>query len=275
MIGSSLRRVLEVDEGFKKAIRVRIDLDVDNPLRRFKTSQITATESRKLMIKYERLLEFCFVCGCLGHVENDCEIAHCIKDAGGKIIKCFGPWLKAELENSWCTDDFDVLDEAFSANTQILVGEKGIDVTKPSENEEIQSLNNMPICGRQVEGGNNENSINEVETNQSRVVLPLIAKVQLVDVPLSQQFGDMSNHRGKGKNTKANKSSWKRIDRVGGSMLHTEEHTQNKWRSFLTPMEEERTLKVLVDNTGVALAQLAKRPLPFCWLKHVLERDDI
>ncbi|GKV14145.1 hypothetical protein SLEP1_g25056 [Rubroshorea leprosula] len=205
---------------------------------------------------------FCFVYGCLGHVENDCEIAHCIKDAGGKIIRRFGPWLKVELENSWCTDDFDVLEEALSTNTHILMGDKGVDDTKHSENDEIQSLNNMPICGRQVKGGNNENGTNDmafgVRINQSHVVLPPIAEVQLVDVPLSQQFRDMSNHRRKGKNTKANNGSWKRLDRAGVSKLHLEERSQNKRRSCLMPMKEERALKVLVNNTGVALAQLAK-----------------
>lgn len=53
MIGSSLGKVLEVDEGFRKALIVRIDLEVDNPLRRFKTSQIITIESKKLKIKYE------------------------------------------------------------------------------------------------------------------------------------------------------------------------------------------------------------------------------
>ncbi|GKU89319.1 hypothetical protein SLEP1_g3472 [Rubroshorea leprosula] len=239
LIGSSLGQVLEVDEGFKKAVRVRLELNVANPLRHFKISQITNTESRKLQIKYERLPEFCSVCGCLGHVENDCDIAHRIKDVGGKIIRRFGPWLKAELENSWCPDDFDALDEAFCKNTQFATGYKGISDTEHSENGENQSLNTMPLCGGQVEGGNtvsvhveggnNENGTKEVvvgiEAHQTRVGLPSIAEVQLVEVPLSQQFKDMITHRGKGKTAKANKGSWKRLDRIVTSTLHAENNT--------------------------------------------------
>ncbi|GLU06024.1 hypothetical protein SLE2022_230910 [Rubroshorea leprosula] len=130
----------------------------------------------------------------------------------------------------------------------------------------------MPICGGQVEGGNNvsvhiEGGNNEngtkdvgfgVEAHQTRVVLPSIAEVQLVEVLLSQQFEDMINHRGKGKIAKANKGSWKRLDHAVVSTLCTENNSQNKRRSCLTPMEEERALEVLVDNTKVVLAQLAK-----------------
>ncbi|GLT88370.1 hypothetical protein SLE2022_063990 [Rubroshorea leprosula] len=130
----------------------------------------------------------------------------------------------------------------------------------------------MPFCGSQVVGGNNdtgqvkggniENGTTdmglEVEISQSRVVLCPIAKVQLVDAPLSQQFGDMRNHTGKGTTTKANKGSWKRLARAVASVGPTENSTRNKRRSCLTPIEEERALKVLVNNTGVALAQSAK-----------------
>ncbi|GLU03281.1 hypothetical protein SLE2022_204880 [Rubroshorea leprosula] len=43
MIGNSLGKVLEVDDGFRKAIQVKIELEINKPLKRFKTSQITAT----------------------------------------------------------------------------------------------------------------------------------------------------------------------------------------------------------------------------------------
>ncbi|GKV07268.1 hypothetical protein SLEP1_g19064 [Rubroshorea leprosula] len=143
---------------------------------------------------------------------------------------------------------------------------------------EIQTLPNLPLCGsqvvsgnkdtRQVEGGNIENGTIDmdlkIEINQSQAVLPPIAEVQLVDVPLSHQLGDMSNHTGKGTTAKANKDSWKRLVREVGSTGTTENGTRNKWRSCLTPMEDERALKVLINNTGVALAHSATGhdPLP-------------
>ncbi|GKV47972.1 hypothetical protein SLEP1_g54820 [Rubroshorea leprosula] len=68
----------------------------------------------------------------------------------------------------------------------------------------------------------------------------------------------MSNHTGKGTTAKANKGSWKRLAREVGSTGTTENGTRNKRRSCLTPMEDERALKVLINNTGVALAHSAK-----------------
>lgn len=41
MIGSSLGKVLDVDENFNKVLWVKVELDVNKPLKRFKTTQIT------------------------------------------------------------------------------------------------------------------------------------------------------------------------------------------------------------------------------------------
>ncbi|GKV08670.1 hypothetical protein SLEP1_g20272 [Rubroshorea leprosula] len=46
--GDSLGKVQGLDEGYSKAIRVKIDLEVEKPLEQFKSSQITATESKKV-----------------------------------------------------------------------------------------------------------------------------------------------------------------------------------------------------------------------------------
>lgn len=46
-------------------------------------------------IKYERMLEFCFVCGKLGHVERMCnsEITVSEEEDGGPM---YGPWIRAD-----------------------------------------------------------------------------------------------------------------------------------------------------------------------------------
>ncbi|GKV51133.1 hypothetical protein SLEP1_g57807 [Rubroshorea leprosula] len=127
----------------------------------------------------------------------------------------------AEFENSWCSDDFAILDDSFSKNTQFLGAAKRVDDPQHFAHAEIQTFPNLPLCGSQVvsgnndtgqvEGGNIENGTTdmglEVEINPSRAVLSPIAEVQLVDVPLSHQLGDMRNHTGKGTTTKANKSN--------------------------------------------------------------------
>ncbi|GKV42679.1 hypothetical protein SLEP1_g50059 [Rubroshorea leprosula] len=176
------------------------------------------------------------------------------KETGFLIGSSLGRVLEvdeAEFENSWCPDDFDALDEAFCKNTQFVAGDKDIADTEHFENGKIQSVNTMPLYGGQVEGGNNVSVHVEGANNEN-------GTTDLVDIPLSQQVEDMINHRGKGKIAKANKGCCKRLDHAVVSTLRTENNTQNKCRSCLTPMEEERALKVLADNIGVALAQLAK-----------------
>lgn len=52
---------------------------------------------RKLIsFKYERLPNFCYVCGKLDHLESECSIAIKAIKNGQKLVKEYGPWLRAE-----------------------------------------------------------------------------------------------------------------------------------------------------------------------------------
>ncbi|GLT88601.1 hypothetical protein SLE2022_066180 [Rubroshorea leprosula] len=262
MIRSSLGKVMEVDEGFSRAIRIRIDLEVDKPLRRFKTSQFTPTEGKKLKIKYERLLEFCFVYGCLGHLENDCEIANWIKDASGKIVRCFGPWLKAKLENSRCLKDFDTMDKIFSANSQLLAQDKNGGDREQFEYRDRQSTNSLPNNASQIERGNNEGMMTTRgmgETlNQHPDGLPDSNVERLVEVPLVHEFNNISKLRGQDEAAKGTKGQWRRTRRRDEPMLHMDKPIHSKRKHGTKFLEEERACKVMVDNIGMALAPLAK-----------------
>lgn len=65
-------KVLEVDrsEGCEvgKYIRVRVEMDLHNPLKRGSSIQMASNKSGKIYFKYERLPDLCFVCGRLGHL---------------------------------------------------------------------------------------------------------------------------------------------------------------------------------------------------------------
>lgn len=142
------------------------------------------------------------------------------------------------------------------------MGENDIDDKEHYENEEIQSINSIPNNASQVKGENNDNGINDVgrgeETNQSLVVLRPITEVQLVEVPLSYEFDGMRNQKGKGKATKVRKGNWKRLEHGVVSPLHIGKYIQNKWKNSPTHVEEEKAYIVLIDNTRMALAELAK-----------------
>ena len=77
MIGGGIGEVLEVDFdgiGWDRSARLKILVDVMKPLRR--VQQVRNIEGSVVMIevKYERLQNFCFGCGFLGHIERDCLV---------------------------------------------------------------------------------------------------------------------------------------------------------------------------------------------------------
>ena len=56
-----------------KFIRIRVDMPIDKPLRR--GGNIVNIEGEKFWVsfKYERLPNFCFLCGLLGHDKKHCQ----------------------------------------------------------------------------------------------------------------------------------------------------------------------------------------------------------
>ncbi|GKV45680.1 hypothetical protein SLEP1_g52738 [Rubroshorea leprosula] len=78
-----------------------------------------------------------FVCGCMGHLENSCEVANHIKDGG---------------------DDLDLLDETFIANTHSLVGDK-IEGNK----EHYETIANRASQGE----GHNDTVARDLEANDN------------------------------------------------------------------------------------------------------------
>ncbi|GLU06231.1 hypothetical protein SLE2022_232790 [Rubroshorea leprosula] len=87
------------------------------------------------------------------------------------MIQCFGPWLKAELENLWCLDNIDELDVSFSNSSRPLFKEKDKDVEVNSWRnhlldasiEQNNSINIVLNGGSHVDEGNIEDGMGLVE----------------------------------------------------------------------------------------------------------------
>ncbi|KAL2942411.1 Zinc finger CCHC domain-containing protein 13 [Bienertia sinuspersici] len=53
-------------------------------------------------IKYERLGDFCYFCGRLGHIDRDCSSYVREENNGKYTVYRYGPWLRASpLKRSW------------------------------------------------------------------------------------------------------------------------------------------------------------------------------
>ncbi|OMP03234.1 hypothetical protein COLO4_10561 [Corchorus olitorius] len=104
-IGDSFGEVIEIDTcgdkvAWGKFLRIRACLNVNKPLRRGMI--LTAPNGGKILVsfRYEKLPDFCYVCGCLNHTENECEKAVIMRRDSGKVKKEYGPWLRAEVPRS-------------------------------------------------------------------------------------------------------------------------------------------------------------------------------
>ncbi|XP_073019267.1 uncharacterized protein At4g02000-like [Primulina eburnea] len=114
-LGSYMGNFLEYDSNNNKGswrpyMRIRVAIDVQNPLKRCKKIEKSNGESFLVSFKYEKLGSFCFLCGCLGHIEKFCDkLFNMIHDDGKRN---WGIWLRAQDkrtftlgENKWLRED--------------------------------------------------------------------------------------------------------------------------------------------------------------------------
>ena len=74
-------------------MRIRVLIDISKPLRR--GAKVRLGKDGDVVwvdVRYERLPDFCFICGCLGHVLRDCLTENLADSTGNQA---YGVWLKA------------------------------------------------------------------------------------------------------------------------------------------------------------------------------------
>lgn len=97
---------------WRDCMRIKIRLDVRKPLKCKK--KITNRNGKEFIVncKYERLREFCFICGMITHTDRFCR--RFLENRGDSIIKEWGAWLRApprklagQVKSRWLRDDGD------------------------------------------------------------------------------------------------------------------------------------------------------------------------
>ncbi|KAL5827909.1 hypothetical protein ACOSQ4_019706 [Xanthoceras sorbifolium] len=77
-------------------IRVRVGVNIDKPLKRCLRVDLGGSNGIvALLLCYERLSEFCFECGLVGHSVRECVKARSSGGEIGNTQHSFGPWLRA------------------------------------------------------------------------------------------------------------------------------------------------------------------------------------
>ncbi|KAL0299111.1 UNVERIFIED_CONTAM: hypothetical protein Sradi_6570900 [Sesamum radiatum] len=99
-IGNKLGIFKEVErdrngEIWGSSVRIRVSIDVSKPLKRALKLRIVLGDENLVIFTYERLQNFCYLCGCLGHLSHQCEIQlqEGFSDLGDKTP--YGNWLRA------------------------------------------------------------------------------------------------------------------------------------------------------------------------------------
>ncbi|KAL0361135.1 UNVERIFIED_CONTAM: hypothetical protein Sradi_3798000 [Sesamum radiatum] len=101
-IGNRLGRFKQMDMddsgcSWGATLRMRVSLDVNIPLQRAMKVRTTSGDEHLVTFSYERLTNFCYFCGRLGHISKYCKLpfAEGFSDPGTDTP--YGAWLRAPL----------------------------------------------------------------------------------------------------------------------------------------------------------------------------------
>ncbi|TXG73888.1 hypothetical protein EZV62_002467 [Acer yangbiense] len=95
-IGRVIEIPMESRECWGKFLRVKVLIDISRPLKRWLRLKLDKSDNVVVVgLKYERLSEFCYACGRVGHGVNDCTDGDAKKDALDGSMAKFGSWLRA------------------------------------------------------------------------------------------------------------------------------------------------------------------------------------
>ncbi|KAL0427155.1 UNVERIFIED_CONTAM: hypothetical protein Slati_2890300 [Sesamum latifolium] len=99
-IGNRLGRFKDMDcdssgEVWGSSVRIRIAIDITQPLKRALKIRTVLGDELLISFTYERLPNFCYFCGCLGHLSRQCELQlkEDFRDPGDNPP--YGGWLRA------------------------------------------------------------------------------------------------------------------------------------------------------------------------------------
>lgn len=97
-IGGSIGKYVKSDSAnfdgtWKAYVRIRVILNIEKPLKRRMKIKREGGNWSWVNFKYERMGNFCFVCGIIGHTESECSVVYANPDK--EVERAYGPWLRA------------------------------------------------------------------------------------------------------------------------------------------------------------------------------------
>ncbi|TXG47986.1 hypothetical protein EZV62_027280 [Acer yangbiense] len=98
-IGQLIGNLKDIDVGstgeyFGKYMRLKMEVDVSKPLKRFLRLELEKGKESILLLRYEKLPEYCFHCGIVGHSYQKCGQRRDVDIGVTKEFE-FGAWMRA------------------------------------------------------------------------------------------------------------------------------------------------------------------------------------
>ncbi|KAL8502097.1 hypothetical protein ACS0TY_021279 [Phlomoides rotata] len=128
LIWGKIGEVLEVDlgtmEGITRSVWIKVKVDLRKPLKIGIMLEMGTAKCVWIDFKYERLPSFCYLCGLLGHMRHECDLA----DGGDEVEDLaneklpFGEWMRASpMKNAAVSlDDQNKPKESDTLRRQLL-----------------------------------------------------------------------------------------------------------------------------------------------------------
>ena len=95
VVGEVCKNTEEGETDGGSFLRMKVTIDISKPLCRGRRISLSQGEQSWVSFKYERLPNICYWCGCLNHVDSDCDLWI---ESEGKLTKetqAYGAWIRA------------------------------------------------------------------------------------------------------------------------------------------------------------------------------------
>lgn len=145
-IANSIGQFIEYDAKngsnyLRQFMKIRVLLDVTKPLKRMKKIKMHGGGTSTIKFKYERLGNYCYYCGMLGHIEDYCEKLYSANSDDGTRI--WGPELRVEKQRNHGGGDVNKLRDGGITITAPAT----VTVTKSNGQNEDSGVSNIPNSG--------------------------------------------------------------------------------------------------------------------------------
>lgn len=139
---------------WKRSLRIKVHVDITKPLQDHVDIPRQGTTNLLTEIRYERLAEFCFFCGMLGH-----KVFNCIFSTDYvpiEISNCkYGPWLK--------TENIHIQNPLFLKTSQKTISQNPSQFGKPTHPGNHQNRKNAP------EFSSGEKAVQTIKTDMTHL----------------------------------------------------------------------------------------------------------